>query len=351
MFQSINDLCVPRINAPGLIATLVGTALIFIPTHPTSADEAADAMPLQVAFHIDLIGDQLQDAAASNTSAAPTPQAMEFNFVGLPVKLGMKDDASAASMGLEARLQGDYEVALSQKWFFAASAALAKTGYADNSWGTERAVASTTLRYQHDGLMLALEPSWSLRMTETTATQRDYAATARFAKNLFKGVDLSGGVSYIRHDAWSPADDYASASAYATLSYRVADRISFDFSYAASYKLPDDIRAGSLSLDDLRYAANNAGPTVTMSLPLWDDLDIAATYRYCLSTDELPRAGEERRVDDIQSFDVSAAWHSDDPDFGGIDFTAAYGYDRLSTNARNADEQSHTATIAMAIPF
>ena len=48
---------------------------------------------------------------------------------------------------------------------------------------------------------------------------------------------------------------------------------------------------------------------------------------------------------------MSAAWHSDDPDFGGIQFTAAYGYDRLSTNASNPDEQSHAATLAMAIPF
>ena len=351
MFPSINDLCVLRIIAPGLTTALLGTTLAITFSHPTSADEATDAMPLQVAFHIDLIGDQLKDAAANNESAAQLPQMMEFNVIGLPVKLGTKDDATAPSMGLEARLQGDYEVALSQKWSFAASAALAKTGYADNSWGTELATASTTLRYQDDGLLLALEPSWSLRMTETTATQRDYAATARFAKNLFQGIDLSGGVSYGRHDAWSPTDDYASASAFAMLSYRVADRIKFDLSYAASYKLPDDMRAGSLSLDDLRYAANNAGPTVTMSFPLWDELEIAATYRYCRSTDELPRAGEERRVDDVQSFDMSAAWHAGDSDFGGIDFTAAYGYDRLSTNARNADEQSHTATIAMAIPF
>ena len=333
-----------------ITTALLGSALAIAFSYPTSAEEKNDTMPLQVAFHIDLVGDQLKDAVAGKESANLVPQAMEFNIVGLPVKFGTKDDSAAPSMGLEARLQGDYELALSQKWSFTASAALAKTGYFDNSWGTERAAASTTLRYQDDGWLLALEPSWSLRMTETTATQRDYAATARFAKNLFQGIDLSGGVSYGRHDAWAPADDYASASAYAMLSYRVADRFKFDLSYAASYKLPDDMRAGSLSLDDLRYAANNAGPTITMSFPLWDELDIAATYRYCVSTDELPRAGSERRVDDVQSFDMSAAWHADDPDFGGIDFTAAYGYDRLSTNARNADEQSHTATIAMAIP-
>lgn len=360
MILSIVDASVPRAVTRSLLATLIST-VGFV--GPCGADETA--APLQIAFHVDVIGhqfadqrepdqltaDQINEAATGDDAELPSPRTMEFNLIGLPVRLGTKDEGEDARTGLAAGLQADYEAALSDHLSFTASTKVSKTGYLDNSWGTDRAEARTALRYQHDGLLLALEPSWSLDMVETTATQSDYGATARFSKTLFQRVDLSGGIRYGRHDAWNPVDDYTNASAYATLTYRIANRMKLDLSYATTYKLPDELQAGSLSLDDLQYAENSAGPTITMTFPLWDALDIAATYRYCRSADDIPRRGGDRRVDDLQSFDMSAVWHADDSDYGGINFTAAYAYDRLATNANNADEQSHAATIAMAIPF
>ncbi len=347
----MNDAGMLCIFAHRSSAILLGASLGIALSQPASADEAVNMQPLQLAFHVDLIGSKDTGAALLDDVDIATPQAMEFNLIGLPVKFGMKEDDTAGGMGLQAGIRGDYELAISQKLTLNASATLAKTGYLDNSWGTDRATAKTSLSYRHEGLLLAFEPAWSLEMVETVVMQRDYGATARFARPLFQGMDLSGGVAYGRHDAWNPDDDYANASAYATLTYRLAGRMKLDLSYAATYKLPDQLQAGSLNLYDLPYAENSTGPTVTMAFPLGDSFDIAATYRYCRSTDELPSSGSERRVDDVQSFDMSAVWHSDDPDIGGIQFTAAYGYDRLSTNASNADEQSHAATLAMAIPF
>jgi hypothetical protein len=355
MIPSIIEDGVPHIGARNGAAVLLGALLTVAAVQPAYAEDSKGKKPLLVAFHIDLLGDQLKDAVASTEKEA-TPQAMEFNLVGLPVKLGVKDDTSVAGMALEAGVESSYDIDLGERLSLTTTASLSKTGFLDNSWGTDRASAMTSLRYRHDGLVLALEPAWTVRMQESVLTQSDYGARARFSKSLFKGFDLSGGVAYGRHDSQAPTDDYANASAFATLSYRLAGRMKLDLSYAASYKLPDELQAGSLSLDDLDYAENTAGPTVTMSFPLWDALEIAATYRYCRSEDDVPRRnstgqGGERRVDNIQSFDMSAAWHSDDPDFGGINFTAAYAYDRLATNARDADEQSHAATFAMAIPF
>lgn len=355
MIPSIVENDVPRIGTRNGAAVLLGALLTITAAQSGHAEESNNKKPRLVAFHIDLLGDQLKNAVAS-TDAEAAPQAMEFSLVGLPVKLGMKDDTSVPGMALEAGVESAYEIDLGERLSLTTTASLSKTGFLDNSWGTDRASAMTSLRYRHDGLVLALEPAWSVRMQETVLTQSDYGAGVRFSKPLFKGFDLSGGVAYGRHDSQAPTDDDANASAFATLSYRLAGRLKLDLSYAASYKLPDDLQAGSLSLDDLDYAANTVGPTVTMSFPLWDALDIAAIYRFCRSEDDVPRrksltGGGERRSDNIQSFDMSAAWHSDDPDFSGINFTAAYAYDRLATNARDADEQSHAATFAMAIPF
>lgn len=362
MFSTFIDVGTQHVCARCFTAALI-SATGFI--QPGLADDAAP--PLQIAFHVDVVGNQfsdqlvapladplpnpLVDAMEGDDDDRPSLRAMEFKLIGLPVKVGMKEEDDDARMGLAAGLQGDYELALSERLSVVASATLSKTGYLDNSWSAARTTANTALRYKHDGLLLALEPSWRIDMMETGVTQSDYGATARFTKTMFQNVDFSGGVRYGRHDAWNPADDYANATAYATVSYRIAGRMKLDLSYATTYKLPDQLQAGSLSLDDLRYAENSAGPTVTMAFPLWDALDIAATYRYCRSADDVPRRGSDRRIDDMQSFDMSATWHAEDATIGGINFTAAYGYDRLASTDPDAEEQAHAATIAMALPF
>lgn len=320
-------------------------------TTASHADDAAH-QPLQLAFRVDVLGHDLADA---NDADLPTPQTMEFNFAGLPVRFGTQDDATDPRLGLQAGFDGDYTLALGERLSLVTSASLNKTGYLNesggvDSWGTDRATARTTLRYQQGGWILDLEPSWNLAMVETLVTARDYGAAVRFSKSLPQGFGVAGGLRYGRFDAQEPGDGFGTASAYAGLSYRLAGRIKVDLAYATNYTVSEDQQSGPLGFDDLGAAANSAGPTITMSFPLWDALDIAASYRYCRSTDTLPTEGD-RKIEDVQSFDFSAVWRGEDSEIGGFNLTAAYAYDHLASSAPGRVSDSHAATLAFALPF
>ncbi|WP_374652761.1 hypothetical protein [Dongia sp.] len=339
-----------RSSAPVAAACLLVTVLSATRLHA----EEMKTQPLMVAFHIDVLNDSDVPAA----SELPSFDKAEFDLIGVPLKFGTKRGTGEGKLGLEAGLHADYTADLGERLTFAIAGIVSKTGYLEdglpeNPWGTDRVRAATSLRYEYDGIRLAFEPSWRIAMVETLVTARDSGAGFRAEKDLADGFSLAAGVRYGEHDSSTEGDDYAEANAYTGISYRFGPRAKFDLDFNAAYRLSEDGKAKAISLDDLSYAASDIGPAIAMSFPIFDSIDLTAAYRYCRSSDELPRfsSNAERRIDNVQSLDFSASWHSTDPTFSAIDLTASYAYDRVNSTARRADEEGHAATIAFAMPF
>lgn len=344
----MNAICIADFVRRCVQAAAVWFLAATLATSPLHAEETKTQSPM-ITFHVDLLNDNTEPAAADLAAFAAT----EFELIGVPVKFGAKRGTGDGRLGLEAGLHADYAVELNEQLAFGLAGSISKTGYLEDSWGTDLARAAAFLRYNRDGLRIAFEPSWRIAMVETMVTERDFGAGLRVERDLADGFSLAAGVHYGGHDTAAENDGYARADTFTGLSYRMGPRTKFDFTFKTTYTLSVDNKSGSPSLDDLRYAASDIGPAIAMSFPIFDSIDLTAIYRYCRSTDELPRyaSNDERRVEDTQSFDLNASWRSDDPTYGGISLTATYGYERMSANAPGADEEGHTAVIAFAMPF
>ncbi len=131
-----------------------------------------------------------------------------------------------------------------------------------------------------------------------------------------------------------------------------AKRSSVDFAFDATYTLSAEDGRQVNNLSDLGDVASSFGPVVAMSFPLSDEIEFGATFRYCRSTDELPRFSDDvRKTEDSQHLDMRLAWHNLDPMLRDFDLSAGYSFDRMDTTEQDADTLTHALTVALAVNF
>jgi hypothetical protein len=339
--------CARRSVRPIALALLVaGTS-----TASAQADDVKKR-PVQLAIHVDLLKDRATDTDQRNARTETPTASTALSFIGLPLTFGARDAGVGQGPGVEAGLYGDYDTTLVNKMTLRASAGLSKTKYLSDDWGTDIASATATWRYGDDDLALSFEPSWRVTVVEADIAARDYGATLRLENGIANGLSLVNSLRYGVHDATAIGDDWSTGATHTALAYRFGKRSSFDFAFDASYTLSTENGRKVGNLGDLDDVANDFGPAVAMSFPISDELDFAASLRYCRSTDELPRfANDARQSEDSQHLDMRLAWHNLDPMLRPMDISAGYTFDRLDTTEQDADTLAHTVSLALAVNF
>jgi len=321
---------------------------------PAQADDAKKR-PLKLTFHVDVLKDRSAPETQNKAEEPAAPTALEF--IGLPLTFGARDAAIDRGPGVEAGLYADYETKLDDRLTLSARATLSKTKYLTDGWGTDVAKTEAKWRYGNDDLALIFEPSWRVTIAETEITARDYGAAFRVESALADGLSILSGLRYGLHDATTIGDDWSSATASTALAYRVGKRASFSLAFDATYSLSKENGRKVTDLADLADVASSFGPVVAMSFPISDEIEFAAAYRFCRSTDELPRFSDEsrpddaRRIEDQQHLDMRLGWHNTDPMLRNFDISAGYAFDGLVATGSNADMTDHTMTLAFAVSF
>lgn len=316
---------------------------------PTAHADQKRKPPLQFAFHVDVLKDGA-DVEAEKGATNTAPQAL--SLVGIPLTFGTRQTSLEYGPGLAAGIYADYEALLSDRTTFTARAAFSKTKYLTAGWGTDEARLAGTWRYKDDDMELTLEPNWRVTMVESEVIGSKYGTTIRLKNSLADGLSMVSTARYDLYDTLTLRDDRSEAGISAGLSYRMKSRASLNVTFDAVYTLSQEGGRTVGGIDDLRNVASNMGPTISMALPISDEIEFAAAYRFCRSTDELPRfSGDEQRVDDQQHLHVSATWHNLDSRLKDFDITAAYAYDRLDTTSSAPETNAHAFTMALAVNF
>lgn len=337
--------CLAQQGIAPAIAILVMSGLAASPA--TAADNKKQ--PLQFAFHVDVLKNTVDaEENASDQPVAPTT----LNLVGVPLTFGSRQVSFEDGPGLAASLYADYEALLSDRTTFTARAALSKTKYMKDGWGNDEASASGTWRYRDDTVELALEPGWRITMQESEAITSDYGANFRVQTNLGDDLSVINSLRYRRYDTRAWHDDRSEAGVSSGVSYRFGPQTTMNVTFDAVYTLSQEGGRRVTDIDDLRDVASNMGPTVSMAFPLSDEIEFAAAYRFCRSTDELPRfSNDNRRIENEQHLDMRLAWRNKDPMLRDVDISAGYAFDGLTTTGSDADTADHTVTVALAVSF
>lgn len=324
---------------------------ILLVTLSTSPARGADNKkpPLQFAFHVDVLKDDIEmDEKDPDRPTAPT----ELNVIGVPLTFGTRQVSFEDGPGLAAGLYADYEALLSDRMTFTARAALSKTRYLKDRWGSDEASVAGEWRYRGDHFEWAFEPSWRVTLVENEATARDYGAELRLKNDFGSGLSIVNGLRYDRYDTLAAHNDHANASASSGLSYRFGPNAIVDITFDAVYTLSQEGGRKVTDIDDLRNVASNMGPSIAMAFPLSDEIEFAAAYRFCRSTDELPRFTEEdQRVEDKQHLNMRLAWHNRDQRLRDFDISAGYAFDGWDTKTLDEDTMEHTVSVALAVNF
>jgi hypothetical protein len=333
-----------RLRPIAITFLLAGTCMT-----PAQADDTKK-QPLMLTFHVDVLKDRSETATEGKAPEAAKPAALEF--IGLPLTFGARDAAIDRGPGVEAGFYADYETKLDERFTFSARATLSKTKYLSDGWGTDIAKTEAKWRYGNDDLALIFEPSWRITVMESEIAARDYGAALRVESALADGLSILGGLRYGLHDATAIGDDWSTATASTTLAYRVGKRASFSLAFDTTYSLSKEDGREVTDIADLTDAANSFGPVVAMSFPISDEIEFAAAYRFCRSTDELPRFSDDaRHVEDLQHLDMRFAWHNTDTRLRDLDISAEYALDHRSNADLNENTSAHTARVALVVSF
>ncbi|MBI2253670.1 MAG: hypothetical protein HYU58_03525 [Proteobacteria bacterium] len=316
---------------------------------PALGDDAKKK-PLKLAFHVDVLKDHAEREAEDKVEGPAAPTAMEF--IGLPLTFGERDAAIDRGPGVEAGLYAGYETKLDDRLSLSAVASLAKTKYLSDGWGTDVARAETKWRYGDNDLALNFEPSWRVTVTEAEIVAHDYGAALRLETGLADGLRMVNGLRYGVHDATALGDDWSTGTASTALAYRFGKHASLNVAFDATYTLSKENGRKVTNIDDLADVASSFGPVVAMSFPISDEIEFAGSFRYCRSTDELPRfSSDARQSEDSQHLDLRATWHNRDPMIRAFDISAGYAFDHLDTTEQDAETLAHAVTLALAVNF
>jgi hypothetical protein len=328
---------------------LTGLCVAQAATAPAFAE--TKKLPPALTFHVDLLKEPGSTENHGRDLTRPST-ATKMEFAGLPVTFGERVAEIDRGPGVEAGFYADYDAELGDAIRLTTHAAITKTKYLDDGWGTDAAAVSAAWRYGNDDVALTLEPTWRVTVVETEIAARDYGANLQLDGRLAKGLSITGDMRYGYHDAAISGDDQYSAGARLGLSHRFGTHANVSVAFDANYTLSRENGRRIADLSDLDASASSIGPVVTMAFPLSEELDFAATFRYCRSTDELPRFSDGARdSEDRQHFDMRLAWHNADPVLRAIDISAGYVFDRSDATAPDEDTLAHALTVALAMTF
>ena len=291
-------------------------------------------------FFIDLAGEDVGEAM--QVGSAPSGIAID----GIPLKLGLAEDAAAEGWHMVAGARGGYTLALDHGLDLIARGSASRATFFDDPL-QDRAAASgaAELRLKRGAWQFGLTPGVAVtRWTAGTVT-RDGSIDARLARPITEelGVVASGryrrrfadGIEAFHSDAAGGRIGFTYRLPPARLELAYAARREI-WSAATNYWGPDATLA--------------RGPALSAALPLDRELKFNAGYSFTETTNEYfggPDAAET--IDRLHQVNLGLTW-----DVGGrfsdLALSLEYRFEHASTQA-GVSEGRHAGTVNLALGF
>jgi hypothetical protein len=307
----------------------------------TSGVRAETPEPLVVDVFFDLAADDLAEAGANAGDAAPA--ASELLIAGVPLRISAQDDAADAGWRTVAGANGRYIVPITSQLSMVGRAQIVNTDFVDVH-APDKAVASlaTDFRYASGRWTLGLQPGVEITRWETEIVQRDSTVEARASMAMGGGLSIATTGRYRwRQTIGNEALDREIASGRVGVVYRLPDVARMELAYATRVETAHDTAV-----------LFSAGPSVFLSLPVDETLDLSASYGFTETTHyEVAGATSGEQAQDQHRLGLAMTW-----DVGGdaadIDLSAAYAFELGSTAVGVPDDDSrHVATVSFAFSF
>lgn len=318
-----------------LSASFLSADIAFMST--VRADEPAGDFKL--GLFVDVLGSM--GSATDKGSATGKPEPFQFDIIGMPLSIGSREPDSAVP-GLTIGVDGTYKLPIDGAFSVVTTGSVEKTRYLeDEFWGRDRANGQASIQHDHDGLKTALEPGVEVELRAGEVTERRYRIDGRVAKEIFSGLALSTSTGFTRQDAPLTLEDNASfGRARLGLSYQLDKNAKLNLGYDMTQKWADQPQASE----------TRSGPSLGLSLSVFEFLEIGTSYQYCEST-SYEESGADLRalVDDVHSVGMNAAWR--DPAADYLSIKADYRFDQTASAIASRDGQAHDGMITLGLQF
>ena len=317
-----------------VISLLCGISASAAQAETSDSDEKSASMQL----FVDIVGDEMSDAPKGT---------MQVDLGGVPLVLGADDGIDGAGLGMTAGVDGSYEIPISSRVKLEGQTTLSKTRYiSDPLFGAAHVSSEAALRYESDGLKLALQPKLGVSFIDAAVEGTAYTVGSRLTKELAGGWNLAATTAYTwRHSNVISADSGETAEGTFGLSYEFAyagrhPRLDLEYLFRRKLGGPD----GDSSMLHT--------PSIAATFPLSDWFQLGANYCYDDETTyELTDDSLDRRNRDSHRLGMTADWYFDGEAAPGLDLKADYSYSRDAADADRDDYQEHIGKVSLAFSF